>query len=135
MRNTTGCSPVTDIIRASCIRVSGHVAYLVSFPDHRYVLAHTADRRSRIVEMKARLGCTCWQSLLMTLMLNLVLFLLWLPCIADADIIFLSCFFLLFLFLASSRPAQSGRLQYFHTWCGLSANLECMFETCCTRLA
>ena len=22
----------------------------------------------------------------------------------------------------------------FHTWCGLSANLECMYEMCCTRL-
>ena len=22
-----------------------------------------------------------------------------------------------------------------HTWCGLSANLECRSETCCTRLA
>jgi len=22
-----------------------------------------------------------------------------------------------------------------HTWCGLSANLRCTFETCCTRLA
>ena len=24
---------------------------------------------------------------------------------------------------------------YFHTWCGLSANLECTSEMCCTRLA
>ena len=24
---------------------------------------------------------------------------------------------------------------YFHTWCGISANLECRSETCCTRLA
>jgi len=24
---------------------------------------------------------------------------------------------------------------YFHTWCGLSANLRCRSETCCTRLA
>jgi len=24
---------------------------------------------------------------------------------------------------------------YFHTWCGLSANLGCRSETCCTRLA
>jgi len=28
-----------------------------------------------------------------------------------------------------------GCLPYFHTWCGLSANLGCMSETCCTRLA
>jgi len=26
-------------------------------------------------------------------------------------------------------------LPYFHTWCGLSANLECISETCCARLA
>ena len=26
-------------------------------------------------------------------------------------------------------------IPYFHTWCGLSANLECMSEMCCTRLA
>jgi len=28
-----------------------------------------------------------------------------------------------------------GCLPYFHTWCGLSANLGCRSETCCTRLA
>jgi len=28
-----------------------------------------------------------------------------------------------------------GCLPYFHTWCGLSANLECRSEMCCTRLA
>ena len=33
-----------------------------------------------------------------------------------------------------SSPNLS-RLPYFHTWCGLSANLECMFEMCCTWLA
>ena len=36
-------------------------------------------------------------------------------------------------------PNLSGRrldvLQYFHTWCGLGANLRCRSETCCTRLA
>ena len=26
-------------------------------------------------------------------------------------------------------------MQVFHTWCGLSANLRCRSETCCTRLA
>ena len=25
-------------------------------------------------------------------------------------------------------------MPYFHTWCGLSANLGCRSETCCTRL-
>jgi len=52
----------------------------------------------------------------------------------------LSCgfFFLPFylsFFLACSQPSQIGCLPYFHTWCGLSANLRCRSETCCTRLA
>jgi len=49
--------------------------------------------------------------------------------------IFALWFFLLFC----SSPNLSGRrldcLPYFHTWCGLSANLECRSEMCCTRLA
>jgi len=66
--------------------------------------------------------------------------LLWPPCVADADIIFLSCgfFYLLsiyLLFLAYSQPSQIRCLPYFHTWCGSSTNLGCRSETCCTRLA
>ena len=64
--------------------------------------------------------------------------LLWPPCIADADIIFLSCFF----FLSSSwffprliSAVADWCLPYFHTWCGLSANLECRSEMYCTWLA
>ena len=34
-----------------------------------------------------------------------------------------------------SQPSQIGCLPYFHTWCGLSANLRCRSETCFTRLA
>jgi len=45
-----------------------------------------------------------------------------------------SIFFFLF-FLACSQWSQSGCLPYFHTWCGLSANLECRSEMCCTQLA
>ena len=33
-----------------------------------------------------------------------------------------------------SSPNLSGCLSYFHTWCGLSVNLECRSETCCARL-
>ena len=29
-------------------------------------------------------------------------------------------------------PPQIGCLPHFHTWCGLSANLRCRSETCCT---
>jgi len=52
-------------------------------------------------------------------------------------IIFLPCgFFLLFLFfIAKSQRSQSGCLPYFYIWCGLSADLECRSEMCCTRLA
>ena len=31
--------------------------------------------------------------------------------------------------------SEIGCLPYFRTWCGLSANLGCRYETCCTRLA
>jgi len=49
----------------------------------------------------------------------------------------LQLWFLLLLssfFLAYSQRSQIGCLP-FYTWCGLSANLECMSEMCCTRLA
>ena len=39
------------------------------------------------------------------------------------------------LFLAYFQRLQIGCLPYFHAWCGLSANLECRSETCCTWLA
>ena len=48
-------------------------------------------------------------------------------------IIFCSCgFYLLFSY---SQRSEIGCIPYFHTWCGLSANLECMSEMCCTWLA
>jgi len=57
------------------------------------------------------------------------------PCAADADIALwfplLSSFFFPRLF----QPLQIGCLPYFHTWCGLSVNLRCRSEACCTRLA
>ena len=64
-------------------------------------------------------------------------FFLWTACVADADIIYLPCgfFCLLLLFLTYSQPSQIGCLPYLHTRCGLIANLGCMSETCCTRLA
>jgi len=37
--------------------------------------------------------------------------------------------------LDSRRRMQIGCLPYFHAWCGLSANLECRSEMCCTQLA
>jgi len=62
--------------------------------------------------------------------------LLWPHCVTDADIPFYPCgFFFLSFFLAYSQQSQIAYLPYFHTWCGLSANLECRSEMCCTRLA
>jgi len=50
--------------------------------------------------------------------------------------IFVLWFLLLpIFFLAYSQPSRIGCLPYFHTWCGLSGNLECRSEMCCTRLA
>ena len=46
-----------------------------------------------------------------------------------------SLILLLLFFLAYSQRSQTGCLPYFHTWYGLSANLECMSEICCTRHA
>ena len=63
---------------------------------------------------------------------------IWPPCGIGQAIIFSSCgFYLLLLcfFLAWSQRPHAGYLPYFDTWCGLSANLECMPEMCCTRLA
>ena len=68
---------------------------------------------------------------------------LWPPYAIGQAIIFLTCdFYLLVLLLISfffPRLISAVRdwmfIPYFHTWCGLSANLECMSEMCCTRLA
>ena len=71
----------------------------------------------------------------------LVFYCFWQPGVADADIIFLLCgFFYLFLSfcfprLISAVAGWTSTTAYFHTWCGLSANLGCRSETCCTRLA
>ena len=62
---------------------------------------------------------------------------LWPPCGIGQAIIFLPCCFLLlsfFFFVAYSHRSEIRCLPYFHT-CGLSANLECMSEMCCARLA
>ena len=58
----------------------------------------------------------------------------------EQAIIFLRCGFIfyllsIFFFLAYSQPSHIACLPYFHTWCGLTANLGCKSETCCTRLA
>jgi len=48
----------------------------------------------------------------------------------------ISSFFLSSIFFPRVFSAiADGCLPYFHTWCGLSANLRCRSETCCARLA
>jgi len=55
--------------------------------------------------------------------------LLWSPYVIGQTIIFLPCgFYISSFFLAQSQLSEMGCLPYFHTWCGLSANLECMSE-------
>ena len=46
-----------------------------------------------------------------------------------------SSFFLPFSSPNLSRHTLDVCLPYFHTWCGLSANLECRSDMCCTWLA
>jgi len=45
-----------------------------------------------------------------------------------------SSFFFFLFFLAQSQPSEIGCLPYFHTWCGISANLECRSEMWCRRI-
>jgi len=52
--------------------------------------------------------------------------------VANSLVLFL---LLLFFFLTLSQRSEIGCLPDFYTWCGLSVNLECMSEMCCTRPA
>jgi len=98
-------------------------SFIASEPTKFHVVGNPAVKVHMVY---SRLFCSCC---------------LWLPCVADADIIFLPCDFYLpsssffFSVLAESQQSAIGCLPYFHTWCGLSANLECMSEICCTQLA
>ena len=58
---------------------------------------------------------------------------LWPPYVIGQAIYIFILWFLLLSFFSSAN--LSGRLPYFHTWCGLSVNLECRSEACCARLA
>jgi len=64
---------------------------------------------------------------------------LWPPYVIGKVIIFLPCgfFFLLSSFFTRLISAVADWMStiYFNIWCGLSANLGCLSETCCTRLA
>ena len=75
----------------------GHLSVCLSVPHHIPTLLHTFFQR--------------W------ILLYLILHFLWPPCIADADIVFLSCFFLLSSFSCFfSSPNLSGRrLDVCHT--------------------
>jgi len=78
-----------------------------------------------------------------------VIVILWPPCVADADIIFMGALcnrgplyfcpvvssFYLFSLPNLSRRRSDVYHTYFDTWCGPSAKLECRSETCCLRLA
>jgi len=49
-------------------------------------------------------------------------------------VVFLSSLFFFFSCLFSAVADWMSTI-YFHTWCGLSANVECRSEMCCMRLA
>jgi len=62
--------------------------------------------------------------------------LLWSPYVIGQTIIFLPCgFYLLFFPRLISAVGDWMSTILPHIWCGLSANVECMSEMCCTRLA
>jgi len=48
--------------------------------------------------------------------------------------IFALWFLLLLSFFFSSPNLGDRRSDFYHTWCGHSANLECNCEMCCTRM-
>jgi len=66
----------------------------------------------------------------------MLLFLLWPPCIADADIIFLPCGFFLSSFLPHLMSAVAEWMStiLLDIWCGFSANLESRSEMSWRRL-
>ena len=110
-----------------------------SFPSPfpSYTLRKRADLRCCVVRQSA---CRCREiATAGKLLRRRAIVLLWPPCVADADIFSSRSFFLVSVFFFFSSPNLSGRsigcLPYLHTWCGLSANLGCRSETCCTRLA
>ena len=57
------------------------------------------------------------------------------PVVTILFFFFLLSFFLFFHRLMSPVADWMSTVAYFHTLCGLSANLECRSEMCCTRLA
>ena len=66
-------------------------------------------------------------------------FFLWPPIGIGHAIIFLPCGFYLSIFFFFPRlisaVADWMSIPYLDTWCGPSANLQCRYEICCTRLA
>ena len=79
-------------------------------------------------------------SLPVSLMVNKVVYksLLWPSIVMDRPLYFaavVSCSSFFFFFLAYSQRSEIGCLPYFHIWCGLSANSECMSEMCCRLFA
>jgi len=60
----------------------------------------------------------------------------WVCCVWNraGHYIFILSFVLSSFFFSSPNLSRRRLDTYFHTWCGLSANLECMSEMCCARL-
>jgi len=93
-------------------------------------------RSSRYHLAKTDLGACCGHisMLKLSVMRKHKWHFLWPPNRAGHSAPIVSIFFFFLLFLAYSQRSEIGCLPCFHTWCGLSANLECTSEMCCTRL-
>ena len=114
------CSATCSLLQHKCALNMNELAasYVISWGRYRFELV---------------VGCHPWHRNMYLLKIGF----LWPHCVADADIIFLPCGFYLSIFFYSSLNLSGRRLDVYRTdtWCGLSANLECMSEMCCTRLA
>jgi len=123
----------------------------VGFTDNVTNIGIEGDKLLVVVMPRSKTELGCDRALLpiftLTAGLGLPIFrtqhLLWPPYGIGQTIIFLPCDFYFssfFFFYLFSSPNLSvvgewiSTVLYSHSWCGLSANLECMSEMCCTRL-
>jgi len=97
----------------------------------RYTLHTTWQEADEVVEVWLTvkvMGQSSWYR-------NETCSLLWPPYVIGQAIIFFLWVLSSFFFFFSSPNLSGRRLDAYHTWCGLSANLECRSEMCCTQLA
>ena len=96
------------------------------------------------LSLKLKLSSFSWIHCFTLYLLYLLLYYFIMVALCNrADHYIFALWFLSFFSFSSSSSffprlislVRDGCLPYFHTWCGLSANLECMSEMCCMQLA